>query len=76
MMLSGAARLKFGDDYHRVARSGDTVKDVADPRHHGRLRIERDGTGTVVWEETGWLSEGLSLRALRLVKRGKGRRRR
>lgn len=68
-------RLKYGDDYWRYARSGDTVKADADPRHSGQLRIENDGTATVTWNETGWISEGLRLRDLRLVKRGKGKRR-
>jgi len=41
-------------------RIGDQVYDIADPRHIGRLeRISSDYRARVVWNDTGWITDGI-----------------
>jgi hypothetical protein len=57
--LSGTdspATSRVGDAACNSLHCGDTVIDVRDPRHFGRVERIHWGTATVKWDMTGWLS--------------------
>lgn len=77
LLRNAAAAPKGGRDFVKAAkrlRAGDQVFDESDPRHIGRIKIVHNPqvrgceTATVVWRETGWVTEGIPLSNLRRTK--------